>query len=53
LAAWNQPEDRGEVEEALLGGRSATGPKYPRSTALTVEQEAIIVAFRRHTLLPR
>lgn len=29
-----------------------TGPKNPRSTVLTVEEEAIIVAFRRHTLLP-
>jgi transposase InsO family protein len=29
-----------------------TGPKNPRSTVLTTEQEAIIVAFRRHTLLP-
>jgi len=29
-----------------------TGPKEPRSTILTVEEEAIIVAFRRHTLLP-
>jgi len=29
-----------------------TGPKEARSTVLTVEQEAIIVAFRRHTLLP-
>src|SRR3712207_1710329 len=29
-----------------------TGPKDPRSTALTLEQEAIVVAFRRHTLLP-
>ena len=29
-----------------------TGPKHPHSTVLTVEQEAIIVAFRRHTLLP-
>jgi transposase InsO family protein len=28
------------------------GPKEPRSTVLTPEQEAIIVAFRRHTLLP-
>ena len=28
------------------------GPKDPRSTVLTVEEEAIIVAFRRHTLLP-
>ncbi len=29
-----------------------TGPKEPRSTVLTLEQEAIVVAFRRHTLLP-
>ena len=28
------------------------GPKEPRSTVLTVEEEAMIVAFRRHTLLP-
>jgi transposase-like protein len=29
-----------------------TGPKDPRSTVLTVQQEAVMVAFRRHTLLP-
>ena len=29
-----------------------TGPKEPRSTVLTIEEEAVIVAFRRHTLLP-
>ncbi len=29
-----------------------TGPKAPRSTVLGEEEEAIIVAFRRHTLLP-
>src|SRR5215203_2953040 len=29
-----------------------TGPKEPRSTVLTLEEEAIVVAFRRHTLLP-
>jgi len=28
------------------------GPKEVRSTVLTPEEEAIIVAFRRHTLLP-
>ena len=28
------------------------GPKEPRSTVLRPEEEAIIVAFRRHTLLP-
>lgn len=29
-----------------------TGPKDPRSTVLSTEEEAVIVAFRRHTLLP-
>src|SRR5579883_1511865 len=28
------------------------GPKEPRSTVLTIEEEAIAVAFRKHTLLP-
>ena len=28
-----------------------TGPKRPKSTVLSVEEEAIVVAFRRHTLL--
>ncbi|GEC17535.1 transposase-like protein [Nitrobacter winogradskyi] len=29
-----------------------TGPKEPHSTVLSLEEEAIIVAFRKHTLLP-
>ena len=29
-----------------------TGPKQPRSTVLSGEEEAVVVAFRRHTLLP-
>ncbi len=29
-----------------------TGPKDPHSTVLSPEEEAILVAFRRHTLLP-
>ena len=29
-----------------------TGPKDPRSTVLSPDEEAIVVAFRRHTLLP-
>jgi len=29
-----------------------TGPRAPHSTVLSVEEEAIVVAFRRHTLLP-
>src|SRR5215211_6636505 len=28
-----------------------TGPKEPKSTVLSIEEEAVIVAFRRHTLL--
>jgi hypothetical protein len=28
------------------------GPKRPRSTVLSADEEAVIVAFRRHTLLP-
>ncbi len=29
-----------------------TGPSQPRSTVLSEDEEAAIVAFRRHTLLP-
>jgi transposase InsO family protein len=29
-----------------------TGPKQPTSTVLSIEEEAIVVAFRKHTLLP-
>ena len=29
-----------------------TGPKKPKSTVLSAEEEAVVVAFRRHTLLP-
>ena len=29
-----------------------TGPKEPHSSVLSLEEEAIIVAFRRYTLLP-
>ena len=28
------------------------GPKEPRSTVLSVEEEAVCVAFRKHILLP-
>jgi len=31
---------------------SPMGPKQVKSTVLTIEEEAIIVAFRKHTLLP-
>ena len=43
IAKW-----RGRTSVADL----PTGPKEPRSTVLSIEEEAIIVAFRRHTLLP-
>jgi hypothetical protein len=29
-----------------------TGPREPHSTVLSLEEEAVIVAFRKHTLLP-
>ena len=29
-----------------------TGPKEPKSTVLSIGEEAVIVAFRKHTLLP-
>ena len=29
-----------------------TGPREPMSTTLSIEEEAVVVAFRRHTLLP-
>ena len=29
-----------------------TGPKDPKSTVLSIEEEAVVIAFRRHALLP-
>ena len=43
VAKWKK---RGSVADLK------TGPKKPKSTSLSVEDEAIIVAFRKHTLLP-
>ncbi len=43
VAKWKK---RGSVAE------QRTGPKDPKSTVLSVDEEAIVVAFRRHTLLP-
>src|SRR5690554_5421213 len=43
VAKWRK---RATVEDVPMG------PKQPRSTVLTPEEEATIVAFRRHTLLP-
>jgi len=43
VAKWKK---RAFVHDAPMG------PKDPRSTVLTVKEEAIAVAFRKHTLLP-
>src|SRR3984957_18965994 len=43
VAKWKQ---RGSVTDR------PTGPREPRSTVLSIEDEAVIVAFRQHTLLP-
>jgi transposase-like protein len=43
VAKWKK---RTQVDDAPMG------PKQPCSTVLTVEEEALIVAFRKHTLLP-
>ncbi len=43
VAKWRK---RRTVEDAPMG------PHQPRSTVLTVEQEAMIIAFRQRTLLP-
>ena len=42
VAKWKQ---RGSVADR------PTGPTAPKSTVLSVDDEAIVVAFRRHTLL--
>ena len=34
------------------GEDQKTGPKEPRSTVLSEDEEAMVVAFRRHTRLP-
>ena len=43
VAKWRK---RAFVNDAPMG------PKAPRSTVLSAEEEAIVVAFRKHTLLP-
>ena len=43
VAKWRK---RGSVADL------PTGPKEPKSTVLSIEEEAVIVAFRKHTLLP-
>ena len=49
----DQSEDRRQVEEADLGCRSADRAEgAPDQRCCRVEEEAVVVAFRRHTLLP-
>jgi len=43
VAKWRK---RGSVEDTQMG------PRQAHSTVLSIEEEAVIVAFRRHTLLP-
>jgi transposase InsO family protein len=43
VAKWKK---RGSVTDL------PTGPREPKSTVLSIEEEAILIAFRRHTLLP-
>src|SRR6202795_4093121 len=43
VAKWKK---RGSVADL------PTGPRRPKSTVLSIEEEAIVIAFRRHTLLP-
>jgi hypothetical protein len=48
----HQPHHRTEVAQAHDHGGCQEGPTNPRSTVLSAQEKAIIVAFRRHTLLP-
>src|SRR5688572_11314544 len=50
MASTPRPSPSGGRRSSVADRR--TGPKEPRSTVLSPEEEAIIVAFRRHTLLP-
>lgn len=43
MAKWNKRSSVADVP---------TGPKEAHSTVLSLEDEAVVVAFRRHTLLP-
>src|SRR6056297_3257623 len=43
VAKWRK---RDSVEDAAMG------PKQVHSTVLSIEEEAVVIAFRRHTLLP-
>src|ERR687894_451116 len=40
------------AEKREITADRPTGPRAPHSTVLSVQEEAIVVAFRKHTLLP-
>jgi transposase InsO family protein len=46
------PKTVAKWKKRTLVADQRTGPKDPRSTVLSPEDEAVVVAFRRHTLLP-
>ena len=46
------PKTVAKWKKRTVASDMKTGPKDPQSTVLTLEEEAIIVAFRQHTLLP-
>jgi len=50
--AGDQSKDSGEWRKRVTVEDLKTGPKAPHSTTLTEAEEAAVVAFRRHTLLP-
>src|SRR5688572_18752555 len=50
MASTPRPSPSGGRRSSVADRR--TGPKEPRSTVLSPKEEAIVVAFRRHTLLP-
>lgn len=51
-ALWLQPQTVAKWKKRSSTADLPTGPREPRSTVLSVEEEAVIVAFRRYTLLP-
>ena len=48
---WGESEDIAKWRKRTSVSDRKTGPA-PKSTVLSLQQEAVVVAFRRHTLLP-
>ncbi|SMC65010.1 hypothetical protein SAMN06297251_105133 [Fulvimarina manganoxydans] len=46
------PKTVAKIVKRTSTGDRRTGPKKPHATILSVGDEAVVVAFRRHTLLP-